>query len=137
MGGFGAAAAGTRGNASQAVRVGGFADSTTQAQAVRPPEDARAGVREAVGYTPVEILFKPRPTYTAEARSLKVEGEVALQVVFLASGTIRVLRVVRGLGHGLDEAAQQAAEQVRFKPATRGGTPVDTSATIRITFELS
>jgi len=50
---------------------------------------------------------------------------------------IRVGRVLRGLGHGLDEAAQQAAALVRFKPATSGGVPVDTPATIRITFALT
>ncbi len=88
-------------------------------------------------FTPVEILYKPKPTYTQEARNLKLEGEVSLDVIFLSTGSIRILRVVHGLGHGLDEAAQQAALQVRFRPATRGGVPVDTNATIHITFELT
>jgi TonB family protein len=85
----------------------------------------------------VEILFKPHPSYSAEARNLHLEGQVSLEVVFQASGAVKVVRVIRGLGHGLDEAAQQAALQVRFKPATRSGAPVDTNATISITFELT
>jgi TonB family protein len=86
---------------------------------------------------PVEILFKPTPAYSQEARRLQVEGEVVLQVVFSASGTLRDLRVVRGLGHGLDEAALSAAEQIRFKPALRDGEPVDTAATLRFLFKLA
>ena len=54
---------------------------------------------------PVEILFKPTPAYTDEARALKLEGDVILEVEFSASQGILVLRVVRGLGHGLNEAA--------------------------------
>jgi TonB family protein len=75
--------------------------------------------------------------YTAEARALKIEGEVLLEVVFRASGTVEVERVVRGLGHQLDAAAQQAAMGIRFRPATRAGVPVDTKATVNITFELT
>jgi len=135
LGGFGdgtSAAAGT-GNARAAVQTGAFADATTRPVREGPPRQPVA----AAAYTPVEILFKPKPAYTMDARASRVEGEVSLEVVFLASGEIRVGRVVHGLGHGLDEAAQQAAAQVRFKPATRGGVPVDTPATIRITFELT
>ena len=87
--------------------------------------------------TPVEILSKPQPVYTSEARNLKLEGEVSLEVVFQSNGSLRVIRVVDGLGHGLDEAAKHAALQVRFRPATRSGVPVDSNATIRITFQLT
>ena len=69
--------------------------------------------------TRVEVLVKPKPAYTEEARRLKIEGQVSLEVVFEAAGTVRIVRVIRGLGHGLDEAAEQAAQQVRFRPATR------------------
>ncbi len=87
--------------------------------------------------TPVEILFKPKPQYTQEARALKLEGEVLLKVLFTAGGEVRVLEVVRGLGHGLDESATHAAQQIRFKPAMRDGMPVDSTATVHILFELA
>jgi TonB family protein len=68
---------------------------------------------------------------------MRLEGEVSLEVVFSASGTVQVLRIVQGLGHGLDQSAQQAAAQIRFRPGTRDGVAVDTRATIHIIFELS
>ena len=86
---------------------------------------------------PVEVLFKPTPSYSTEARALKIEGEVALEVEFLATTKVRVVRVLRGLGHGLDEAAVQAAEQIRFTPAQSGGRPVDVRTTVHIVFKLA
>ena len=87
--------------------------------------------------TPVEITFKPNPVYSDEARSLKLEGEVLLEVNFYANGTLNVNRVVRGLGHGLDEAAMQAAKRIRFKPALRYGQPVDSTAVVHVTFQMA
>jgi TonB family protein len=87
--------------------------------------------------TPVEITFKPQPVYTQEARGLKLEGEVLLEVMFGANGTLHVNRVVRGLGHGLDEAATAAANKMRFKPALRMGTPVDSTAVVHVTFQMA
>jgi TonB family protein len=87
--------------------------------------------------TPVEITFKPNPVYTDEARSLKLEGEVLLEMSFSAAGTLHVNRVVRGLGHGLDEAAIAAANKIRFKPAMRGGQPVDSTAIVHVVFQLA
>ena len=87
--------------------------------------------------TPVEIIFKPQPVYTDEARSLKLEGEVLLEVMFNANGTLHVNRVVRGLGHGLDEAAVAAANKMRFKPALRMGQPTDSTAVVHVVFQLA
>jgi TonB family protein len=90
-----------------------------------------------VVFLPVEIISKPAPVYTEEARQLKIQGEVALSVVFQASGGIRVISVTKSLGHGLDEAAVQAAAQIRFKPAQRDGKAADFPATLRIVFRLA
>jgi TonB family protein len=68
---------------------------------------------------------------------MHIEGEVLLDVMFEASGQIRVLRVVRGLGHGLDESAQRAAQQIRFNPAKRDGQPYDSDAVVHIVFALA
>ncbi len=87
--------------------------------------------------TPVDILEKPKPEYTAEGRSLKLEGDVVIDVVFLSNGTMQVNRVVSGLGHGLDEAAVRAAQTIKFKPAKREGQPVDFPARVRIEFRLA
>ncbi|HMD17068.1 MAG TPA: energy transducer TonB [Terriglobales bacterium] len=87
--------------------------------------------------TSVEITFKPNPVYTDEARSLKLEGEVLLEVQFAANGQLHVNRVVRGLGHGLDEAAIAAANKMRFKPAMRSGQAVDSTAIVHVVFQLA
>ena len=96
-----------------------------------------AAVPEAPKIIPVEVRSKPTPIYTDKARELKIEGDVVLEVEFLASGSLRVLRVVRGLGHGLDEAAMKAAEQIQFKPAHDGGRAVDFKTTVHIVFRLA
>ena len=85
----------------------------------------------------LEILQKPRPAYSDEARRLQIEGEVVLEMLFPASGKARVLRVTRGLGHGLDESAVNAAAAIRFRPAMERGLAVDTVATVRIEFQLA
>ena len=85
----------------------------------------------------VEIIFKPKPVYTDEARGLQLEGEVLLEVMFGANGELHVNRVVRGLGHGLDEAAVNAANKIKFKPAQRNGTSVDSTAVVHVTFQLA
>jgi TonB family protein len=110
----------------------GFADQTVAAEA--PKKKVSSGESAT---TPVDILDKPRPEYTAEGRRLKIEGDVVLEMVFLASGSIQVNRIVSGLGHGLDEAATRAAQQMKFKPARRDGQPVDFPARVRIEFRLA
>jgi TonB family protein len=85
----------------------------------------------------VEILSKPLPAYTEEARRQRVEGEVLLEVMFAASGQVRVLGTVRGLGHGLDESAIAAAEAISFRPAERAGIAADSTAIVHIVFQLA
>ncbi len=87
--------------------------------------------------TDLEVLSKPPVQYTSEARQLRVQGDVVLRVTFLATGQVVVQSVVRGLGHGLDEEARRVAQQIRFRPATRDGKPVDLTTTITITFQLA
>ncbi len=87
--------------------------------------------------TLVEITYKPNPVYTNEARNLKLEGEVLLEVEFAANGQLHVNRVVKGLGHGLDEAAIAAANKIRFKPAMRNGQAMDSTAIVHVVFQLA
>ena len=87
--------------------------------------------------TNLEVISKPPVQYTAEARQLKVQGDVVLRVTFTASGQVVVQSVLHGLGHGLDEEARRVAQQIRFRPATRDGRPVDLTTNITITFQLA
>jgi len=114
------------------VQPGGFASADV------PAPMAHSHVEEAAARAiPAEILSKPVPAYTAEAKNLRIEGEVLLEVVLGASGNLRVVRVVRGLGHGLDDNAVKAAQQIHFKPATRDGQPTDSTVVLHIIFQLA
>jgi TonB family protein len=154
--GFGSGIAGAasgRRDGEPRVTTGGFGKTgTAQVAQTGQPQVATGGFEKAApvapaavekhaptpeAFQPVEILFKPSPVYTEDARRLKIQGEVALSVVFQASGAMRVISVVKSLGHGLDEAAEQAATQIRFKPAQRAGQPADFPATLRIQFRLA
>lgn len=115
------------------VQAGGFSAAAVGNAESPKPKQAEA----AAAVQPVVILAKPNPVYSDEARKLGIEGEVLVQVVFPASGPVQVIRVVKGLGHGLDEAAVRAAEQIRFKPALQDGKSVDFPATVHIVFQLA
>jgi TonB family protein len=118
--------------AREPLKAGGFGAEVTGSDAPSPKQaEAPPPVQ------PVVILSKPNPAYTDEARKLRIEGDVSVEVVFLASGSVRVVRVTNGLGHGLDEAAIHAAEQIRFKPALQDGKPADFPATVHIEFQLA
>jgi TonB family protein len=130
--GTGVGGSGGSGSGHGGVRAGGF-DVTP----ATPKPSAKPLASEKPAQIPVEILSKPNPQFTEEARKLGLQGEVVLAVVFTSSGRLRVLRVVKGLGHGLDESAWHAAEQISFKPARRDGEPVDFPATLRVVFQLA
>jgi len=116
----------------QGVQASGFG-----AQQVAP-NTGRHNLDDTAALTSqVEIIFKPKPSYTEEARKLNLEGEVLLEVMFGANGELRVNRVVRGLGHGLDEAAVSAANRIKFKPAQHNGNAIDSTAVVHVVFQLA
>ena len=122
----------SNGRGSGSIQTGGFG-----AQQVQQAGGVKAQIDSGAPTNPVEITFKPNPVYTDEARKLRLEGEVLLEVMFSANGQLHVNRVVRGMGHGLDEAAIAAANKMRFKPALRNGQPVDSTAIVHVVFQLA
>ena len=111
--------------------------SFASADVAAPPTVRSRPAETTAKAVPAEILSKPSPIYTPEARSLRIEGEVLLEVVLEASGSLHVVRVVRGLGHGLDDNAVRAAEQIHFKPAMRDGQPTDSTVVLHVIFQLA
>jgi TonB family protein len=131
--GNGVAVGSPGGSSHGSIQQGGFADE--RAVAAGPKVKQASAVSKT---TPVQILFKPEhPPYTDEGRAKKIEGDVVLEVTFTSSGEVKVLRVVHGLGYGLDESAQASARQIRFRPAQQDGQPVDSTANVRIVFALA
>jgi TonB family protein len=113
------------------VATGGFGGNGTSSSAAPEPRIQQAH------FSPPEVLSEPRPQYTQEARQLRIQGEITLQVRFSVDGKVEVLRVVSGLGHGLDQEAALVAEQIRFKPAVKDGQPTDHVTYIHILFQLA
>lgn len=117
--------------ATRAVVESGFG-STASAK----PRPAQTAIPPAVPEG-IRILDWRRPSYTAEARDRQIEGDVLLETVFTSDGEVRILRVVHGLGYGLDENAVVAARAIRFTPARKDGRTVDLHGNIRLTFRLA
>jgi len=124
---------GDGGTGESQVTLGGFEKARLVMQA--PAQNPQAA--PLADFQTIEILSKPAPVYTEEARQLRIQGDAALSVAFQASGAIKVMGVVRSLGYGLDQAAERAATQICFKPAKRDGLPTDFPATLRIEFRLA
>jgi TonB family protein len=76
------------------------------------------------------------PEFSEEARKAKYQGTVLLTIEVGEDGKPHAIRVVSGLGLGLDEKAIEAVSQWKFKPATRNGRPVPAAATIEVNFRL-
>lgn len=105
------------------------------ADTIYKTQKARADSEPAI--KPVEIKYKPKPAYTDEARNKKIEGDVILEVTFSIDGSVVVKRVVKSLGYGLDEAAQTAAQSIKFIPAKADGESISSDALVHITFQLA
>ncbi len=92
--------------------------------------------RPGSGIEPPSIVREVKPEYSEDARRRSIEGDVVLEIVVRRDGTVSDIRVVRGLGHGLDQRAAQAVGQWRFAPARRFGTPVDVIVEVSVEFKL-
>ncbi len=83
-----------------------------------------------------EILKKPTPTYTYEARRHQTSGTVTLLLILAADETVKHISVVHGLPDGLTDKAIQAAKQIKFTPARNGGKPVSVWIELEYGFHL-
>lgn len=91
----------------------------------------------APGVTAPGCAFCPYPTYTDDARHSKVEGSVTLEVLVGADGRAETIRVVKGIGFGLDERALETVRSWKFIPARDGShRPVAAWVTVEAVFRL-
>lgn len=90
-----------------------------------------------VAVIPPQIITSSHPSYTPEARTGRIEGIVTLEVAVDVEANIQVLRVVKGLGYGLDEEAIAAVQSWRFAPASRNGVPVSAITQVDVEFNLA
>lgn len=83
-----------------------------------------------------ELLREVQAPYPREARDAGIEGKVVMVVAVGADGRVKRARVVKGLGHGLDEAARDAMKQFVFRPGTLDGQPTEMEIRYSYTFVL-
>jgi protein TonB len=88
------------------------------------------------GISAPTAISAPDPDYTEEARRAKKQGTCVLWLIVDSTGHPRDIRVVRGLGFGLDAKAIDAVKQWRFQPALKDGKPVDVQISVNIDFHL-
>jgi protein TonB len=74
--------------------------------------------------------------YTEDARTRGVTGDVVLEIVIKSDGNVGDVKVLRGLGYGLDDRAVAAVRNWKFSPARRLGTPVDVIVEVEVEFSL-
>ena len=82
------------------------------------------------------VLFAPEPEFSEEARKAKVAGNVLVYLQVDTSGRPVHVRVLRGIGLGLDEKAIEAVRQYKFKPATENGKPVPVEMNVEVNFQI-
>lgn len=113
---------------------------------IGPGNGSGVGTGESVDYNGVfsvgsvtvrpQILGRPTPGYTDEARRNQIEGSVKVSVLLKADGAVSDIKVARGLGYGLDENAIEAARQLRFVPAQKDGHAVSVRLFLEFKFSL-
>jgi TonB family protein len=92
--------------------------------------------RPGSGITPPRLLREVKPDYTEDARQRNVEGEVVMEIVVRQDGSVGDIKIIDGLGYGLNERAMAAVRQWRFSPAQRRGAPVDVLVEVAVEFRL-
>ena len=82
---------------------------------------------------PISVL---QPGYTDDAIAAAIEGKVRVQLTVDETGKVIDVKLIAGLGHGLDEAALAAARRSTFAPAVHCGKPTQATFTISMRFKL-
>ena len=80
--------------------------------------------------------YKPDPSYTDPARTVKFQGTMLLQVVISKEGLVTDVQVLKGLPFGLNKQALTIVRTWRCDSATVEDKPVATMVPIEVSFRL-
>ena len=116
---------------------GGPGNTTGDGLRDGPGGEGESQSRYRAGTTLPSCAYCPDPQYTDEAREAKLQGKVTLRVLVGADGRASQIRIVQGIGLGLDERAEQAIRGWKFVPAHDGARrPVSAWVTVEAVFRL-
>ena len=82
------------------------------------------------------VLFAPEPEFSEEARKAKASGNVLVYLQVDTNGRPMHVRVLRGIGLGLDEKAVEAVSHYKFKPAMENGHAVAVEMQVEVNFQI-
>jgi protein TonB len=82
------------------------------------------------------VLYQVEPEFSEEARKAKFSGNVEVYLWVDTDGKPSHIKVVRGVGMGLDQKAMDAVRQYRFKPAMKDGKPVQVDLYVDVNFQI-
>jgi protein TonB len=97
-----------------------------------PPEPRLTDRRTGIAMP--RITSNPDPEYTDAALKAGVHGSVIVKLTVGKDGSTRDLKVLNGLGYGLDESAMKAVQSWKFEPALKDGIPVDCAIAVELAF---
>jgi TonB family protein len=106
------------------------------ALSAQTPSQERAPYRASDGVVLPTVVSDVKPNYTVDAMRARVQGAIKLECVVTADGTVRDIKVLESLPHGLDDSAIAALKQWRFKPGTLNGEAVPVIVDVEMTFAL-
>lgn len=101
-----------------------------------PPAVSQGPISVRGEVVPPVRIAGPDPRYTEIARRVRVEGLVIVEAIVSERGSVENVKLVQGLGFGLDEAAMQAIRTWRFEPATLHGEPVAVYYSLTVNFSI-
>jgi TonB family protein len=116
----------------------GLVAASAFAEPVTPeaPSEATPAAPPVVGVTPPEVLRQVPPEYPEAARAAGLAARVTLRLDIDQEGKVTHAEVVEPQGHGFDEAALRAAEQLLFRPAARAQRPIAVRILFHYDFKL-
>lgn len=109
----------------------------------RGPARSRASEEVALGVftigsdvSPPECEYCPDPEYSEKARQSRAQGAVVIHAIISEEGRVRAMKILKPLGHGLDEHAIAAVSRWRFTPALREGKAIRVFMVVEMNFYL-
>jgi periplasmic protein TonB len=83
-----------------------------------------------------KVIYQAEPKFSGETGQKKFSGKAGVSLWVEKDGSPSHIRVVKSVGHGLDEKAVEAVRQYKFKPAMRNGKPVKVELYIEVNFQI-
>jgi protein TonB len=128
------AAAGTVNRAAGPAAGGGGGEKRVKAAAPKPTDASDGCVEDPIKPKPIS---RSQPQYVDEARNANIEGVVKFELRIGPDGEVIDVRILQGLGHGLDQSVLATVKTWKFNPGTRCGKPVESRYVGQIRFGLT